>query len=167
MIARHRPSLVSRIRAGSPCTTERPSNWLDYLDLDHLAVTAGQKSRVNMITSNTAAATMINLNGGKDGRDIICRAPPILQDIQTDATICVNIRVKHFWHKTNCRWLVWVFLGEFDSQLESSILEWCVMRSVVITKTKLIVEHSLVSIIVLTQKWLHSKSWYCYLSEHH
>jgi len=36
------------------------------------------------------------LNGGEDGGDVVRRTPPVLQDVQADASIGVDVGVKHF-----------------------------------------------------------------------
>lgn len=39
------------------------------------------------------------LDRGEDGGHVVCRGPAVLKDVQTDAPISVDIRVKHFTHK--------------------------------------------------------------------
>lgn len=39
----------------------------------------------------------------------------------------LTIRMKHFWHKSNCWGFVWIFLCKLNCKFESSILKWRIM----------------------------------------
>lgn len=58
------------------------------------------------------------LHTGQDCRHVISRRPPILQNIQTQLSVAVNVRVEHFGYEADGRWFVGVGVGECEGESE-------------------------------------------------
>ena len=58
----------------------------------------------------------------ENGRHVICWAPPVLKNVQTDPTVSINIGVEHLGEELDHGGLVGVLLTELHGQFESSIL---------------------------------------------
>ena len=69
------------------------------------------------------------LNAGQDGRHIICRTPPILQDIKTELSCPINIWVEHLADELDAWGLVGVLFFKMHDQPKCSILERCICWS--------------------------------------
>jgi len=70
-----------------------------------------------------------NLNWCENCSNVVDGAPLVLQDIQANASISINVWMKHPWNKPNNRGFVRIILGEVKSQLESTSIPWSVLRS--------------------------------------
>ena len=55
------------------------------------------------------------LNGGENCRYIISRTPSVLQNIETNATISIDIGMEHFRNKANCGRFVRILFSELYS----------------------------------------------------
>lgn len=66
------------------------------------------------------------LDAGQDGGYVVCRAPPILQDVQTQLAGAVDIRVEHGADKLDAWRLVGVRLLEVHDEAEGSVFKGCV-----------------------------------------
>jgi len=64
------------------------------------------------------------LDGRQDGGHVVRGAPPVLKDVQADASVCVDVWMKHFADKSDCWWFVWILFGKTDCKLESPVFEW-------------------------------------------
>lgn len=69
------------------------------------------------------------LNTGQYSRYVINGRPLVLQDIQTDLTIVVDVRMEHFCQKSNLWRLVRIIFRKLEHQFEGSTLPWRVVGS--------------------------------------
>jgi len=69
------------------------------------------------------------LDASQDGRHVISRAPPILENVQTELAGAVDVGVEHLADELDARGLVRVCLLEVHHQPEGSIFEGCVCRA--------------------------------------
>jgi hypothetical protein len=72
---------------------------------------------------------IVPLDAGEDGRDIICRAPAVLKDVQTKLAAAIDIGVEHLTDELHARGLIGILLLEVHDETESAILEWRVCRA--------------------------------------
>lgn len=70
------------------------------------------------------------LQAEKNGLDIVCSSPFILQDIQTDSATEINVRMVDGGFKQDRRWSVWVIRWEGEGEFEDELCVWSVVRSV-------------------------------------
>ena len=66
------------------------------------------------------------LNARKNGSNVICWTPSILENVQAELAICVDVRMEHSREELDSRGFIWIVFVERQRQLESPILEWCV-----------------------------------------
>lgn len=63
------------------------------------------------------------LNRCEDGSNVISWAPAALQNVQTEASIVIDVRMKHFAHKLDGRSLVRVGFIKFHGKFEYTIFK--------------------------------------------
>lgn len=69
------------------------------------------------------------LNTRQDRRDVVCRAPPVLQDVQAELPGGVHVRVEHLADELDLRRFVGVLFLELEDELEGAVFEGGVPRS--------------------------------------
>ena len=79
--------------------------------------------------SNDRVPMHAPLDASQDGRHVISRAPPILENVQTELAGAVDVGVEHLADELDARGLVRVCLLEVHHQPEGSIFEGCVCRA--------------------------------------
>lgn len=63
------------------------------------------------------------LDTGQDRRNIVSRAPAVLENVQAELAIRVDIRVEHFAEEFHSRGLVGIGLVKRKEQLERAVLK--------------------------------------------
>lgn len=71
----------------------------------------------------------VPLNTCQNSRNIVCRTPPVLQNIQTQLSSCINIRMKHLANELDGGGLVWILFLEGHDKSKSSIFKGSVCRT--------------------------------------
>jgi hypothetical protein len=69
------------------------------------------------------ATGLLPLNTSKDGRNVVCGTPPILQDIEAELSGGVDVGMKHLAQELDLWWLVWVLLLELHHEPKCAVLE--------------------------------------------
>jgi hypothetical protein len=64
------------------------------------------------------------LDAGQDRSNVIRGAPSVLQDVQTQFSVCIHVWVEHPREELHSWWLVWVRLVERERESERAIFEW-------------------------------------------
>lgn len=70
----------------------------------------------------------IPLNTRQNGRHIICRTPPVLQDIQAELSGAVDIWMEHLTYEFDPRGLVGILFLKMHHEAKSAIFKGCVCR---------------------------------------
>lgn len=63
------------------------------------------------------------LNTRQDGRNVVCRTPPVLQNVQTQLSGCVDVGVKHLADELDSRGFVRILLLKMHHQSKGSIFK--------------------------------------------
>ena len=79
--------------------------------------------------NNVNVSAFIPLNACQDSCNIVCGRPSVLQDVQTQLSRCIHIRMKHLADELDCRRLVWILFLEVHDESEGSVFEGSVGRS--------------------------------------
>ena len=66
------------------------------------------------------------LHARQDRRNIICRTPTVLEDVQAQFAVMVDVGMEHLADKPNGRGFVRVGVGEGQSQAERTVFERCI-----------------------------------------
>lgn len=64
----------------------------------------------------TTVTSQQTLDGQKDGAHVVERRPFVLQDVETDETLFVHVRVKTGSDELDTRRLIWVTSGKLQRQ---------------------------------------------------
>ena len=71
----------------------------------------------------------VPLNTRENSSYVICRTPPILENVQAKLARGIDVWVKHLANELDGGWLVRVLLFELHYKSEGSILEWGICRA--------------------------------------
>ena len=88
-------------RAGYPCRDLRPPRLLGRKCWDHLISCKGQPW--GLVHGLHHISEWIPLDAGQNGCDVICRAPAILEYVQTKFPTAIDIGVEHLADKFDTR----------------------------------------------------------------
>ena len=89
-----------------------------------------QAPAVSMISASTPRCVLhIPLDAGQDGRDIVRRAPPVLQNVEAELARRVHVGVEHLTDELDRGRLVGVLLLKVHHQSESAVLKRGIGRS--------------------------------------
>jgi len=66
------------------------------------------------------------LNTRQDSRHIVCRTPPVLQDIQAEFACGVYVGVEHVADKLDRGWFIGVLFLEMHHEPEGAVFEGCI-----------------------------------------
>lgn len=69
------------------------------------------------------------LNAGQDCRDIVRRAPPVLQNVQAQVSVLVDVRVEHLAYEFDDRGLRRILLIESEDEAVCAFGEDGIWRS--------------------------------------
>ena len=69
------------------------------------------------------------MNTREDGGHVVGGAPPVLEDVQADAAVCVDVGVEHLGEELDHGGLVGLLFTELQGQLECSILRTSIISA--------------------------------------
>ena len=69
------------------------------------------------------------MNAGKHSGYIVCRTPPVLQDVQAQLPRPIYVWMEHLADELDQRGFVWVLLLELHNESEGAVLERRVGRA--------------------------------------
>lgn len=82
-----------------------------------------------MLSSLYNARGYLPLDAGKHSGNIVCRTPPVLQDVQTQFPRRIYVRMEHLANELDQRGFVGVLLLELHDESEGAVLERRVGRA--------------------------------------
>lgn len=71
----------------------------------------------------------IPLDTGQHCCNIICRTPSVLQNVQTEFSSSIDVRMEHLADEFDRGWFVWVLLFKLHNKAKGPILEGSIRRT--------------------------------------
>lgn len=111
---------------GFPCTswTLRHSPATRYWDR---SVDCFLLDRV--LQTDSPQVAVIPLNTCQNRRNVVRRRPSVLQNVQTQLSRAIYVRMKHLTYELDARRLVRVGFFEMHDKAEGAVFKWCIRRT--------------------------------------